>query len=210
VQIRPTPTLEVEVQPRWSQQTNGAQYVTSTSALPFEPTYGRRHLFAELDRTTLSMELRADLSVSPTLTFQLFAQPLISSGDYVRYRQLAGAGSFDFVDFQTGSAVETEGATQCSSGTICFLDGNQHVDFDGDGTADYAFRDRDFNVMSLVGNAVLRWEYRPGSTIYLVWQRQQAGRAALGDFDLGRDVDALWGAPSENTLMIKVNYWLGL
>jgi hypothetical protein len=61
-----------------------------------------------------------------------------------------------------------------------------------------------------VGNAVLRWEYRPGSTIFFVWQRRQAGRVSLGDFDFERDLDALLSAPAENRFMIKVNYWLGM
>jgi hypothetical protein len=84
------------------------------------------------------------------------------------------------------------------------------VDFDGDGRVDYSFDDRDFNVRSLLGNAVLRWEYRPGSTIFLVWQRAQDGEVGLGDFDFGRDLDALWGVPAHNRFIVKVNSWLGL
>lgn len=57
---------------------------------------------------------------------------------------------------------------------------------------------------------VLRWEYRPGSTIFLVWQHQQFERADIGDFALGRDVGALFSAPSSDAFIIKVNYWLGL
>ena len=103
----------------------------------------------------------------------------------------------------------------CSGGTICSTTDEggtvrQNVDFDGDGSADYAFRDRDFNSRSLIGNAVLRWEYRPGSTIFLVWQRQQRGRIGDGSFDFGRDLGALFDAPADNVFMIKVNYWLGL
>lgn len=64
--------------------------------------------------------------------------------------------------------------------------------------------------LHLIGSAVLRWEYRPGSTIFLVWQRQQQGDGTLGDFDFGRDVDALWSAPADNRFMLKMNYWLGL
>ena len=52
--------------------------------------------------------------------------------------------------------------------------------------------------------------YRPGSTVFLVWQRQQRASTTLGDFDFGRDVDALWGIPAHNRLIVKVNYWLGL
>ena len=47
--------------------------------------------------------------------------------------------------------------------------GRRHIDFDGDGVSEYSFNDRDFNVRSLIGNIVLRWEYRPGSTVFLVW-----------------------------------------
>lgn len=103
----------------------------------------------------------------------------------------------------------------CVGGRLCTEveeGGNlrQHVDLDEDGVADYSFSDRDFNVRSLVGNAVLRWEYSPGSTIFFVWQRRQAGSVSLGDFDFHRDLDALLSAPSEDRFMIKVNYWLGM
>jgi hypothetical protein len=153
--------------------------------------------------------------VSPSLTFQLYAQPLVSSGDYVRYRQLAAAGEFGFLDFLPGEYLQDLEGPRCVDGTICresVEDGpaRQHVDFDGDGAPDFAFNDRDFNVRSLVGNAVLRWEYRPGSTLFLVWQRQQRGLADVGDFALGRDLAALWDVPADNVFMLKVSYWLGL
>ncbi|MBT8335573.1 MAG: carbohydrate binding family 9 domain-containing protein [Gemmatimonadetes bacterium] len=215
VQYRPSPRVELSMQPRWSKATDAAQYVTSTGTLTYDPTYGRRYLFAELERTTFSMETRMNVSVSPTLTFQLFAQPLLSSGDYVRYRQLATPFSFDFVEFGSGTASEQDGAVLCSGGTACSTtdtdgDVTQHLDFDADGRADYAFGDRDFNQRSLIGNAVLRWEYRPGSTLFLVWQRQQRGRIGDGSFDFGRDLGALFDAPADNVFMIKINYWLGL
>lgn len=73
-------------------------------------------------------------------------------------------------------------------------------------------RGTDFNVRSLRGNAVLRWEYRPGSTIFVAWQQQResfaAGTAGIGDLDLGRDRRALFGAAPDNVIVIKVNYWL--
>jgi hypothetical protein len=86
----------------------------------------------------------------------------------------------------------------------------QEVDFDDDGSTDSSFTDRDFNVRSLVGNVVLRWEYRPGSTVFVVWQRRQSDRALLGDLDFGRDAGALFDAPADDRFILKVNYWLGL
>jgi hypothetical protein len=82
------------------------------------------------------------------------------------------------------------------------------VDFDGDGTLDFRFPDPDFNLRSLRGNAVLRWEFRPGSTLFLVWQHDVRDRAPLGDFDLGRDLDALFDAEPTNTLSVKASYFL--
>jgi len=187
------------------------QYVTSSGTLPFASTLGRRYFFGELERRSFSLETRVNWTFTPDLSFQLFAQPLLSSGDYTAYKQLAAARSFDFLRFDEGEAVLTADGVRCSEGSICLApDGRQHVDLDGDGLTDLDFRDRDFNVRSLVGNAVLRWEYRPGSTIFLVWQRDQRDASGVGDFDFRRDVDALLGAPADDRFIVKVNYWLGL
>ncbi|MFQ5536623.1 MAG: DUF5916 domain-containing protein [Gemmatimonadota bacterium] len=211
VTIRPSDRLELRLEPNMGWERDGAQYVTATSVLPYEATYGTRYLFSDLERRTFSMETRLDWTFTPHLSLQLFAQPLLSSGDYVSYKQLALPGSYVFRGFTPGNADPLEdGSVRCLRGTICSADGDQFVDFDGDGVADYSFADRDFNIRSLVGNVVLRWEYRPGSTVFVVWQRRQRDRVGVGDFDFGRDVDALFGAPADDRFIIKVNYWLGL
>ena len=209
LQLRPSDNLVLSLNPSWETSRSGDQYVAATDVRPYEPTYGSRYLFADLDRSSLSMETRLDWTFSPTLSLQLFAQPLLSSGDYIRYKQLAAARSYEFDELAPGQAEVLPDEVRCSTG-ICEVDGAQHVDFDGDGTAEFSFTDQNFNVRSLIGNAVVRWEYRPGSTVFLVWQRSQAGRSPVGDFDFGRDLGALFDAPAENRFIVKVNYWLGL
>lgn len=191
--IRPSDNVSIRLQPQINVSRSGDQYVTATSTLPYAPTYGTRYIFADLEQRTFSMDTRLDWTFSPTLTLQLFAQPLLASGDYLEYKQLEAAGTYDFLDLEA-----------------TFVNGTQEVDFDGDATTDFTFTDRDFNLRSLIGNAVLRWEYRPGSTIFFVWQRAQAGAAAVGDFDFGRDMGALFSAPADNRFIVKVNYWLGI
>lgn len=209
--IRPSSWLNLRISPNWSRSTNGAQYVGSTSALPFAATYGRRYVFGELERRELSFQTRMNAAFSPTLSLQLFVQPLLSSGDYGAYKQFLAPGTFTFERFEEGTHTLSGEVDGCTGGRTCVDSNNRrYIDFDGDGVADYAFRDRDFNVRSLRGNAVLRWEYRPGSTVFLVWQRRQAHEAVFGDFRFRRDMDALLRAPSENVFMIKVRYWLGL
>jgi hypothetical protein len=209
--LRPTTAIVVGLKPSFSTIRDASQYVASTAVLPYAPTFGRRYLFGELERTTVALEARLDYSLTPHLTLQMYAQPLLSSGDYVRYKQLAAPRSYEFLTFTDGTASAGGGGLTCSGGTICRdASGIQQVDFDGNGSLDYTFPDRDFNTRSFVGNAVLRWEYRPGSTIFLVWQRQQRGDARIGDFRFGRDLDALWAAPADNRFVVKMNYWLGL
>ncbi|HSH75068.1 MAG TPA: DUF5916 domain-containing protein, partial [Longimicrobiales bacterium] len=129
VRFQPSDNLAMSVNPRYELSRSGDQYVTATGVLPYGPTYGSRYLFADLEQRTFSMETRVDWTFSPTLSLQLYAQPLLSSGDYVTYKQLAAAETFDFLDL---------GPSDPS--------GTQSVDYDGDGTADHTFSDRDFNV----------------------------------------------------------------
>lgn len=215
VTLRPAPWVTVSLRPNWQREFQGAQYVTSTSTLSYEPTFGRRYLFADLERRTFSMETRLNMSFTPDLTLQLFAQPLLSSGDFVRYKQLADSGTFDFLRFEEGTFSEDTDGVTCSGGQICEevqSDGDrvQHVDFDGDDQADFSFGDRDFNTRSLIGNAVIRWEYRPGSTIFLVWQHRRRDQLNIGDFAFGDDVSGLFDAPAENVFMLKISQYIGL
>lgn len=212
IEVRPAPSLEIQVEPRWQMDRTAAQYVTTTDALPYAPTFGDRYIFADLDRKTLSLDTRVNLTLSPTLSFQLFAQPQLSSGDYLTYRQLGESGTFEFRDFQPGQpgVALPGGQLACSGGDICAEGDDLYVDLDGDGVSDFDFGQQDFNFRSLLGNAVFRWEYRPGSTVFLVWQRQQSAFASVGNFDLGRDLDALWGLPADNVFIVKFNYWLSL
>jgi hypothetical protein len=85
------------------------------------------------------------------------------------------------------------------------------IDPDGAGpAASFTVEDPSFALRSLRGNAVLRWEYLPGSTLYLVWTRSSASELTRGTLDFGADSRALFRGPAENIFLIKVNYWLGL
>lgn len=151
-----------------------------------------------------------DLVLSPNLSIQAFAQPLVSAGDYRTYAQLGRPSSFELLRFTRGDAVDVGSDVGCVGGSLCERDGRTYIDYSGDGIADTSFGERDFNVRSLRGSAVLRWEYRPGSRIYVAWQQRREDRATLGDFRWERDVGAMFSGAGEHFLMIKVDYWLDL
>lgn len=211
INLRPWPTVEIAIEPSWQDATQPAQYVTQTDDVGYEPTYGRRYLFSDLHRRELSLGTRLNITFTTRLTFQLFVQPLVSGGDYQAYKQLAAAETFDFDVFERGTAVEQpDGSVACAGGRICELDGEQYLDYDGDGSVDYSFEDLNFNVRSLRFNAVLRWEFRPGSTVFLVWQQSRQDRANTADFDAWDDLGDLGSIPADNFFIAKFVYWFGL
>jgi hypothetical protein len=83
------------------------------------------------------------------------------------------------------------------------------LDTDGNGSSDLTVEDPDFTSRELITNTVLRWEYRPGSTLFVVWSHGR-DEDAVSTFDLGRDARRLWRADATNTLLVKFSYWLDL
>ncbi|MDE2876323.1 MAG: DUF5916 domain-containing protein [Gemmatimonadota bacterium] len=160
-------------------------------------TWSRRYLFAELERTTLSATIRMDLAITPLITLQVYAQPFISSGDYEGFSALRTPGTFDFLRYgENGSTIE-EGADFYS------------VDADGPGPSRaIRFPNPDFRVRSFRSNVVLRWEYLPGSTLFVVWTQDRFGRASEPGLDGIDDVRDLWNDPMHNVLLVKASYWL--
>ncbi len=210
IQVRPAPSVELELGPSFSAELDPAQYVSTTDDVGYAPTYGKRYLFADLRRRSFTLETRINATFSPTLSFELFAQPLISTGDYLTYKQLARAETFDFDVFEEGTArADANEEVRCVGGRTCALDGERYVDFDADGTTDFSFEDGDFNVRSFRMTAVARWEFRPGSTLFLVWQQDRRSETATGSFDFVRDFGDLWGGEAENLFIVKFSYWLG-
>lgn len=204
---RPATNWEVRFGPTLTRSYTTAQYV-GTYTDPFATeTFGRRYLFAGLDQTTLGLETRVNVTFSPRLSFELYAQPLLSSGDYQELKELRAPSVFAFNQF--GHDV----------GTIDPVEGGFMIDPDGTGpAASFVVPDRSFNHRSLLGNAVLRWEWRPGSTLFLVWQQSRNDRLLrngldpladrVGRFDLEHDMRELFGIKPDNIFQIKVNYWL--
>jgi len=211
VSYRPSSRVQIETEPSYQSQPDAAQYVAATGDVGYAPTYGPRYIFGELDRRTFSLNTRLNVTFSPRLTLQLFTQALLSVGDYTAYTQFARAESFDFDTFEEGAATTGPSGLSCVGGRTCRSGDQRLVDFDRDGTTDFSFRERDFRVRSLRGNAVLRWEYRPGSTLFFVWQQRRSYQdLEANPFRLSEEaLDLLTDRPA-NVFIIKANFWLSL
>jgi hypothetical protein len=149
------------------------------------------------------MDTRLNVTLSPNLTLDLFVQPFISSGDYTDYKEFAAPHQLTKLVY--GRDIGTV-STQVVDGSARYT-----VDPDGAGPASsFQFTDPSFTFRSLRGNVVLRWEYVPGSTLYIVWSRSSSSLVNEGTLAFGRDAPALFRGPAENIFLIKVNYRLGV
>ena len=201
LQFRPKPNVSVTVGPNLYGGSNPRQYIgafaDTTGGAP--STYDNHYVFGRISQTELSAGIRLNWTYSPTLSLQLYAQPLISAGRYDQFRELARPRSNAYSHFGRDN-----------NSTINFVDstGAYEVDPDGAGPAEMlSFGKPDFNFKSLRGNAVLRWEYMPGSTLYFVWTQSRSDFEDVGDFRFGSSMGRMLRAPAENIFMIKATYW---
>ena len=195
--VRPTPALKLSFGPYYERTHDTYHYVTTVADAAATGTYGHRYVFADLMYREITMSTRVDWAFTPRLTLQTYVQPLIAVGDYSGLKEFSDPGGFAFRKYgEDGGAISRDPAS-----------GDYAVD-PGDGGQSFKVGNPDFNFKSLRLNLVLRWEYRPGSTIFLAWTRNGTDTGHPGDLAFGRDLDALLSARTDDVVLVKVTRWL--
>jgi hypothetical protein len=199
--VKPSSSTSFSISPSWDHDHTAQQFVTSFADAAAPAGFGgQRYVFGRLEQKTFAIDTRINATFTPTLTLQLFAQPFLASGHYTNFKEFAKPKSGDMIYYgkDNGSTITTN------------ADGSYTVDPDGSGTASaFGIDNPDFNIRSLRGTAVMRWEYRPGSTLFFVWTQQRDGFDTFGDFEFGRDRSALFRDRPTNVFQVKATYWLG-
>lgn len=197
IEIRPSSNISFSINPFYEYNKDFSQYINTFDDPYASSTYGKRYVFGGLIQKTIGASLRANWTFSPKLSLQLYAQPLISHGKYENYKELSKPGTYDFLTYGEGSST--------------FDEQNYIADPDGAGpAAPIAVGNQDFNVISLRGNAVLRWEYLPGSVIYFVWTQTRLDDISQEDFGFRRSSKRLLDLHPDNIFLIKFTYWFNM
>jgi len=195
---RPFPALTLTAGPSIRRNIVSAQYLATVPDSLASQTYGRRYVFGELDQTEVAGTTRVSLATSPRTSLQVYFQPLVSAGAYAAVKELLAPRTYDFTRYGI------------DGGTVRETGGRLLIDPDGTGPArGFSIAKPDFNVRSMRLNAVFRWEFRPGSSMFVAWTQQRREVAPWGEFDFGDDVSALFTAPADDVVMVKVSYWFG-
>lgn len=203
VNVQPSARTYLTFGPSFSNSLGKIQYVRAVGD-PTATTFGgTRYVLADIDQRQLGLDTRFNLTFTPTMTLELYAQPFFASAHYSQFKEF---------DAPRRSALSVYGVDK---GTVTpTTEANGHVskytiDPDAAGpAAPFALNNPDFNFRSLRGSAVFRWEYRPGSTLFFVWTQQRADQAPVGDFDFARDRVALFSAHPDNIFLVKATWWL--
>ncbi len=198
---RPVSNVSLTFGPSWNDSQNRAQYVTAVTDSTATAFYGTRYVMSGLRQRTLGLDTRVSWTFSPTMTFELYAQPFFAAGHYYQFKEYAAPRSTDFVVYGRDAGTITPAVD--ASGVV-----TQYTVAPGGRAAPFVIANPDFSERSLRGNAVFRWEYRPGSVVYVAWTQTRSGSLPFGDFDFSRDRAALLADRPDNILLVKASWWL--
>ncbi len=198
ITYKPTNWISFTLSPGYSKSYSELQYVSQ-----IEYNGSDRFIFASIDRKTINTSFRINLNLSPNLTFQYWGQPFVATGKYYDHKYILDPMANHYSDrFRI-----------FTPGQISLIDEQYNIDENADGINDYKFDRLDFNVQEFLSNLVVRWEYSPGSSVYLVWSQTRNNNNSSGNLDLFNDLGDLFRSGDNkphNVFLIKFSYRFGL
>jgi hypothetical protein len=174
-EIKMSTNLATSIGFNYSDGVDDAQWIGN-----FNDASGKTHYaFARLDQQTASFNVRATYTATPNLTFEIYAEPFVTVGEYSNTREVSATPRAADRDARYSPYAVPGGAP-----------------------TGFTFR-------SVKSNSVMRWEYRPGSTLFVVWQHGREG----GDDDptkrsINNGLGKLFDLHPDNTFLVKFAYWL--
>ena len=188
---QPSNSLNFSLETSLTRNPSKAQYITQKD---FGAT--TRYLLGEIDFVTLTTSLRANYSINPNLSVQLYASPFISRGKYTNFSYATNTTDKNF----------NNRANWLTNSQITSSNNSYLVDENTDAVTDYSFSNPDFAYVQFQSNLVVRWEYVPGSEIFLVWSRGVSGGADVNDSLLTSINKQAFNQPADDTFLIKATY----
>ncbi|HEX6939072.1 MAG TPA: DUF5916 domain-containing protein [Longimicrobiales bacterium] len=143
-----------------------------------DDTGATHYTFAHLEQRTVSMSVRINYTATPDLTFEFYGEPFVSRGTYSDFRELSATPDADAYEARFRPFAPPPGSETA------------------------------FRYSQLRTNAVLRWEYRPGSALFVVWAHgREASTGEAAEQPWHRDYRDLFALHPDNTVLIKASYW---
>ena len=187
------PRWQLSFEPGYTRERQTQQYVDTLPRSGPE-TFGERYIFTFIDRSTVVTQFRFSYTFKPDLTLEVYAEPFAASGDFYNHGELRTPRTRDVRRYgEDGTEVEElpDGSLRVHDGADTFTLGND-----------------DFNVLSFRSNVVLRWEWRPGSTLFVVWQQDRLSEATSDAGVNAGDLFRSFTARGDNFFVVKASFWI--
>lgn len=187
--------LSGELNYAWNEEQ--MQYVATTA---YNQGTGNNPLYVlgRMDQRTYGITLKAQVNITPDISIQFYGAPFTSIARYDEFKLAADTKAHEF----------ERRSTPVASSTLS-LENNTYTVKEPDGRS-YSFANPNFSFNEFRSNLVARWEYLPGSTLYLVWEHRMSNNDNSYRQGWGHNLDRMWGLPATDTIMLKLNYWFSL
>lgn len=194
--MRPTNTLRISLSPGYSVRSDEFQYISRRSFNDDD-----RYIFGNIEQKVLSMSIRVNYNITPDLTIQYWGQPFIATGTFSKFKMITDPKADELADRYH----------EYTDDQITKKENYYDIDEDIDGTYDYDFDIPDFNVDEWLSNLVVRWEFMPGSTAYLVWSQSRYFSQTDSEFEVCDNLhDLFTNKKANNIFLVKLSYRFGL
>lgn len=198
ISYKPNNWMVVTFNPGFSRYNCEVQYVTTVNKENED-----KYIFASINQKTIHASFRVNVNLSPNLTLQYWGQPFFATGKYTNHKLITDPMASDFKSrFRMFSDAQ-----------INLKENSYEIDENLDGKTDYEFDNMNFNFQTFLSNLVVRWEYNPGSALYLVWSQTRNSSNSNGSLDLFNDLGNLFSTNDNkphNVFLIKFSYRFGL
>jgi hypothetical protein len=194
LRLRPSNRLSFSGSVSYEQLLDNLQYVDTADRDGGEP----RWVLGRIDQDTWNFTFRVNLSITPDLTLQYYGSPFVGTGRYTGFKRATDT---------LARAYEARFHLYAPEEIAYSPEANAYRVTEADGGRSYAFRNPDFSFRQFRSNLVARWEYKPGSALYVVWSQGRTSAAPSWEGSLGTNWNELWSAQPDNVLMVKLSYW---
>ncbi len=178
--------LKLEVSLNYESNRDALQYIDT------KLVNGDNHyILGKLNQKTLGLIFRVDYNITPELSVQYYGSPFASVGGYSEFKSVTNPRADAYNDRFKFINVSTVG--------------NDYLVYES-----YTFSNPDFNFNQWRSNLVCRWEYRPGSQLYLVWSQERTDFQQPGHDSVSKTLGNLRHVQANNVLLIKLSYWFSI
>jgi hypothetical protein len=169
-------------------------YITQVSS-----AWGKQYILGRISQNTYNLTLRFNYNITPDISIQYYGSPFVSNGSFTDLKKATNTRADDRKERYHSFTVDEVSYDP--------LTNNYFVNENG---INYSFNRPDFSFREFRSNLVARWEYLPGSTLYLVWENNRRSRESAYYPSLDKNIGELFGVNPTNIFMVKLSYWFAI